>query len=269
MYEENTISPINKAKGDVFKILTVFLIIVSVFFVFKTIGEYKTNKYIGEGSTMSFTGEGEVFSVADVVTFSFSVSEEAKTPVEAQKMATEKGNTAINFLKENGIAEKDIKTINYSLNPKYEWRRNSNCLYIECPRDNRVLVGYEVNQSISVKVRETEKAGEILAGIGDTGVSNISGLNFEIDDEDSLKREARKLAIEDAKSKAEQLAQDLDVKLVRIVSFNESGAYPYYSKAVMMEDSMAGYGIGGGMAPEIPMGENKISSNVTITYEIR
>lgn len=264
----------NKNITDALKLLTVFLIIMSVFMVFKTIGAYKENKYIGEdiiGRTMYFTGEGEVFAVADIATFSFSAIGEGKTPIEAQNMSAEKVNQAIDYLKENGIEEKDIKTTDYNLNPRYEWKNNSDisCYGIGCPPvdQSRVLVGYEVTQTISVKVRETSKAGEYLAGIGGFGLDNISSINFSIDDEEKLQREARKLAIEDAKNKAEELSKDLGVKLVRIVNFSESGAYPYLTKATA-------YGIGGGamedsIVPQIPIGENKIVSSVTITYEIK
>ena len=106
-----------------------------------------------------------------------------------------------------------------------------------------------------------------MQGLGTIGVTNLSGPNFAIDDEDALKAEARKLAIDEAKSKAKILAKDLDVSLVKIVDFSESGNYPmmYSNKLSMMED-------GAYSAPasaQLPKGENTISSDVTITYEIR
>ena len=82
-----------------------------------------------------------------------------------------------------------------------------------------------------------------------------------------FKAEARKEAIVNAQSKAETLAKDLGVTLVRITSFSESGNYPgpiYYAK------STEAFGMGGdNSAPEVPSGENRIVSNVTLTYEIR
>ena len=261
-------------KRNVVKIFSLLLIVTSVFMIFKTVGVYQENKFIGQGgvgNTMTFSGEGEVFVVPDIASFSFSVVEEAKTPSEAQALATKKINETITFLKENNIEDKDIKTTNYNVYPRYEWqKRNIVCIAAPCisPETERVLVGYEVNQSVTVKVRDTEKAGTILAGIGGLDVNNISGLNFEIDDEDGLTREARKLAIEDAKSKAGELAKDLGVKLVRIVNFSESGDYPTYYKTSFAE--MDAVGMGGAIeAPQLPMGENKIISSISITYEIR
>ncbi len=118
-----------------------------------------------------------------------------------------------------------------------------------------------------IKIRNIADAGKVLSAIGTTGVSDISGLNFEVDDQDAKVREARKIAIDDAREQAKQLAKDLGVKLSDIVSFNESGNYPtpmYYAKDMAM-------GMGGAneSAPQLPTGESKITSNVTITYEIK
>lgn len=268
MENTNNIMDISKEKKNLFGMLTIFLLITTIFMVFKTITAYKESAFVGlEGqSTITFTGKGEVFAIADVATFNFSVVETSSTVAKAQEASAEKINAIMNYLKEQGIEEKDIKTANYNVYPKYEWRRTTVCEGGFCPDGKNVLVGYEASQTITVKVRDTEKSGTLLTGVGGLGASNISGLTFSIDDEEAVKREARKLAIEDAQNKAEQLAKDLDVKLVRIISFSESGDYPIYAY-----DKAMGMGIGGGEAvsPQVPVGENQIISNVSITYQIK
>jgi uncharacterized protein len=101
------------------------------------------------------------------------------------------------------------------------------------------------------------------------GANNVSGLSFTIDDEDALTAEAREQAINDAEEKAEELADQLGVSLVRIVGFNEGGGgYPVqYARAEMTMMALDEGAVGS--APSLPVGENKISSFVTITYEIR
>ncbi|AKM84050.1 TPA: hypothetical protein DCZ46_01835 [Candidatus Campbellbacteria bacterium] len=257
-----------KEKNDVFKVLTFFLLITTIFMVFKTITAYKESAFVGlEGqSTITFTGKGEVFAIADVATFNFSVVEISSTVAKAQEDSAKKINAIMGYLKEQGIEEKDIKTANYNVYPKYEWRRDTVCEGGFCSDGKNVLVGYEASQTITVKVRDTEKSGTLLTGVGELGASNISGLTFSVDDEEASKREARKLAIEDAQNKAKELAKDLDVKLVRIVSFNESGDFPVYAY-----DKEVSMGMGGAEAvpPQIPVGENQIISNVSITYQIK
>ena len=175
------------------------------------------------------------------------------------------GSAFKDFLEEQGIVKKDIKTESYNSYPKYDY--GSPCYGMYCPRATPKIIGYEVSENISVKVRDLTKAGEILGGITALGVSETSGPNFSIENEDKIKAEARQMAIDEAKTKAESLASDLGVRLVRIVNFSEDGYYPapmYARDSMMTLESKVGQA-----ALELPAGENKITSNVTITYEIR
>lgn len=256
----------------VVKVGAVALGMLALFLLVQTISAFKEFKFIGTGvpatNTISVSGRGEVFAVPDMGEFTVTVREEAETVAFAQEEATKKINAVIDYLKGAGVEEKDIKTVSYNVNPKYEWNQ-ATCREGYCPPGKQVLIGFEVWQSLSVKVRDTKKAGELLSGVGSKGASEVSGLSFTIDDEDALKKEAREQAIEEAEEKAEELAEALGVKLVRVVGFNEDyGGYP----------PPIAYGMGGDAmmvreakmaAPEIPVGENKIVSNVNVTYEIR
>lgn len=251
------------------------LAMLALFLLVSTLSEFKSLRFIGSGvnasNTISVSGEGTAFAVPDIATFSVSVRETAKDVATAQKAATKKNNDIIEYLTEAGVAEKDIQTTEYSVNPQYDYS-NTSCASGYCPPSNPKLVGYEVAQTLTIKVRETDKAGDVLSGVGSRGASNVSGLSFTIDDEDAVNAEAREKAIEDARTKASELAKQLHVKLVRIVGFSESGNYPYYAKMTLESSA---YGRGGAMdapavpAPQLPVGENKIVSNVTLTYEIR
>ena len=117
-----------------------------------------------------------------------------------------------------------------------------------------------------MKVRDTEKTGEVLQMLGDADVQNISGPNFIVDDDETVKAEARAEAIAEAKAKAEALADELGVSLGRVTGFWENSGpyYPMYEKT---------YGLGGdsmpAAVPTLPVGENEYSVSVSITYEIR
>lgn len=248
------------------------LSMLALFLLVGTLSTLKSYRYIGSGvtatNTISVSGSGEVFAVPDIASFSVNVSETAKDVTTAQTTATKKSNDIIAYLKTQGIAEKDVQTADYSVNPEYEYTQGL-CKTNYCEPGKQTLTGYRVSQTLSVKVRDTKKAGEVLAGVGSRGVSSVSGLSFTIDDQDKLEAEARDKAIKEADDKATVLARSLGVKIVRVVGFSENGNYPiYYAKESM---SMAADGRGGAMppSPEIPVGENKITSNVTVTYEIR
>ena len=260
---------------NLYRAALVFLVIISLFFVVKFLSELRSLETIGssDSNIITLSGHGEVQAVPDIANIYFSISKDAKTVKEAQEAVAKIEKSALDFLKENNVAEKDIKAENASFYPKYEYKYDAKimmpCNEYGCPPQggNSVIVGYTASESITVKIRNTDDAGTIMQGLGTLGVSQLNGPSFAIDDEDVLKAEARKKAIDDARNKAEVLAKDLGMKLGRIANFSESGNYPmpmYYGKATMSADS------GAESAPaQIPKGENTISSDVTITYEIR
>ena len=218
--------------------------------------------------SITVTGKGEVKAVPDIAQFSFSVLAEGSDAIKAQELSGTAINEIVAYLKESGIAEKDIKTENYSLAPKYKYEPAPCATFGYCPPGDQVVDGFEVSQTITVKVRATDKAGVILAGIGEKGATNISSLDFTIDDPDTLMAEARQLAINDARTQAKKLAADLGVRLGHLLSYSENQPnypVPFYGKA-MLEAVSADASFSG---PELPVGENKITSNVSLTFELR
>lgn len=220
----------------------------------------KEGKYTGQGlvnkNTISVSGEGKIFVKPDIGLVSISVVSESKKVAEAQQENAQKMNNIINFLKnELGILEKDLKTTNYAISPQYEY-----------PDGQRVFLGYEVRQTLEVKIRDLSKVGEVLEKAASKGANKISSLQFTVDNSEKPKSEARKLAIDNAGEKAKALSVQLGVKLGKIVNFNENlynpvpTPYPFLKEAV---------GLGGGeTAPQIETGENEINAYVNITYEI-
>ena len=264
--------------------INVFVILASLFMVAASVYVFKSTGFIGTSpstNTISVSGHGESFAVPNIATVSFSVEKTAKTVALAQSQATTAMNEALASLKKLGIAEKDIQTTSYDVYPKYDYT-STVCKYsagssmdavspnypstVTCPPSKQVLVGYTVSQSISVKIRAIEKAGDILGALGQTNVSNVSGLTFSVEDDTAITSEARNKAITEAKQQAETLAKQLGVRLVRITNFSDSnGSRPvYYAKDMLMNAST-----GGAAAPSIPVGQNRASSDVTITYEIQ
>jgi len=224
--------------------LTVFIIVLTLFFGIKFLSEFRSYGMMGSQNvnTISLTGHGEVQAVPDIATVYFTVESSKTTQKESSDEVNTKTKAILDFLKTSDVAEKDIKTDNYSSYPKYSNPTPCPLYYYEgmppCRTESKI-VGYTVSQSITVKVRKVDDASKIIDGINKIGVTNMSGPTLAIDNEDGLKAEARKKAIEDAKSKAQTLAGDLGVRLGRIASFSESGNYSpmMYKGATMMESS--------------------------------
>lgn len=230
----------------------------------------KENRYIGGGSgtlsTISVTGEGEVSAVSDIASLSLTLSKDGTTAKEAQNLLNEQVTKSLGYLKKENIEDKDIKSEYGGVNPKYSYETVA-CITYPCPERSQKIIGYTATQSIVVKIRDVDNANKVRTGLADLGISNISGPDFSIDDKDQLNSEARARAIEDARAKAKVLAKQLHVRLGDVVSFSEGGVgYPmmYAEKTMSAGDAMVSP-----PAPTLPKGENKITSNVTITYEIR
>ena len=248
------------------------LALLALFLLAATIYAIKSVRYIGSGvsasNTISVSGDGEVFAVPDTATFSVTIQERAKDVATAQTAATQKNNDVIAYLREAGVEEKDIQTVEYNVNPQYEYT-NGICTAGFCQPGTQKLVGFEVTQTLSVKVKDTDMAGELLSGVGSKGASSVSGLSFTIDDQDQLEADARDEAIADAKAKADELAASLGVSIVRVVGFSENAYQPYaYGRGGVAMDTMS-VKAESAPSPELPVGQNKITSNVNITYEIR
>ncbi len=162
--------------------------------------------------------------------------------------------------------KKDTKTLSYTVNPKYE-TQTIYCVTVPCPQGKTVVIGYEVTQTIQIKVRKVDIAGDVVGEIGAVNITEISGPEFTVDDMDKVNADAKEIAIKNAKEKAKATAKALGVDLGSIMQFSEDngGYYPMYYKT----DAVSS--MSGGATREsatLPQGESVIKSRVSITYSL-
>jgi uncharacterized protein YggE len=227
----------------------------------------------GQQNVITVSGEGKVSAVPDIATINFAVTEDATTAAAAQDAAAKKINAALAVLKDQKIDDKDVQTSSYNVYPRYS--NVSPCpaynSYGDVPpcypgNGEQKVIGYTASQDVTVKIRNVDSVGTIVTALGGTGISNINGPSFTVDNPDALQAEARDKAIADARTKANDLAKALGVRIVRVAQFSEGGGgypVPMYS--------MAGGAVAKDAAtvPSIPTGQNEIDVTVSITYEIR
>lgn len=253
--------------------LYALMIALTVFVGAKALAEIRAFNRADDAAarTITLQGTGEVFAIPDIATVTYTVTSQKETVAAAQADVTAKSDAAIAFLKKSGIEDRDIKTVNYVSYPRYESEPVRPCYGGGfCGTTQGKIIGYELSHTVSAKIRKTDTAGAVLQGLGDIGVTNISGPDFGIDEEESLLAEARGKAIADAKAKAKVLAKQLGVRLGDITSFSEGNTYPmYYAKDMAYGMGAAENASAPAPTPTIPAGENKIVSNVSVTYEIR
>lgn len=246
-------------------LLCLFMVVLIAYFFVSTQNKAKEGMYIGQEvsfkNTITVSDSAEVYAKPDLATTTATVVSEGKTVALALKDNTEKMNKITDFLKSQKVEEKDMKTTGFNIYPRYEY---------PSPSYKRIFMGYEVRQSLLIKIRDLEAVGKIIEGVTNAGTNEMTDLQFTIDKPEELKNQARQEAIQKAKAKAQALASQLGVSLIRVSGFSENanGVYPqpyYMDKAVM------GMGVGGAessIAPQIQTGENKIEVSVSITYEI-
>lgn len=234
------------------------LFIIFLSFVAKVVGDAKSYLFIGRApetpNTITIVGEGREIGVPDIATIDLGALSTSKKVSEAQADNTKKMNDLVARLQKAGIGKEDMKTTQYYINPRYD--------YID---GRSVLAGYDVQQTLKVKIGNLDNIGLVLAIAGEVGANQIGGLNITIDDPEPLRERARAKAVANARQKAEVLARSIGVQLSRIVAFSESSLDepPIYAKE--------SFGIGGGGAPtpSIQSGSLEITSTVTLSYEIQ
>lgn len=210
---------------------------------------------------MTINGEGFVMAKPDMASLSVGVIAQGKTAAEASEENTRRMATLFAALKELGIQDADIQTTNYYVGPRYALPDPAR------PGGESQIVGYDVTNTVTVKVRDLKKLGAAIdrfVGVAQ-GANSLSGLSFEFANPEPLMDEARKKAVGDAKRKAELYASAAGLTLGPIQAISEAGAYTPMPMFVRAEMSMAK------AAADVPIsqGENRVSANVSITWELR
>ncbi len=244
--------------------VVVVLATLAVFLVAETIsiGRGLTTPTRAPADTITVTGTGTVALPPDIAYLTFTVQNRAADVAAAQDATTKQANAAIAYVKQQGIADKDVTTLSYNITPQY---KTAMCpIGVYCPVSNEVA-GYQVSESVRVTVRDLSKVSLLLSGLGRQNVQNVSGPEFGLADPNEGTDAARAKAIDNAKAEAQTLAVQLGVGLGRIVSFNENTA-PYRVYSTM---GMGGSEAAAAPQPELPAGQNTYTANVSITYAIQ
>lgn len=164
------------------------------------------------------TGEGKVWASPDVVRLSLGIEAEAKSVAQAQKDAAEAMNRVIKALRDRGVADKDIQTQRFSIQPVRRWIEKEN---------REEIIAYRVTNIVVVKIRELEKTGSIIDAVAQAGgdLTRINDISFAVDDPTQFYNQAREKALQDAMDKARQIARVANIKLGKPIYISEGISY--------------------------------------------
>ena len=210
------------------------------------------------------SGTGEVTVSPDVATLRLGVEAQETTVAEAQTQASEAMARIKAALADSGVAENDIQTEYFNIRQRTRWDE---------PTGEEIVTGYRVTNTITAKVRDIDEVGAIIDSVVVAGgdLIRVDDISFSVDDPSVYYGEAREKAMDDARTKAEQLAELAGVSLGQPTYISEGAVSPiyqsvYYEYAAGM--SSAPMPAPAPVEPSISPGELKISLSVQVAYGI-
>jgi len=203
------------------------------------------------------SGLGEITVVPDLATLRLGISSQDDSVAKAQAEASKAMNQVIAVLKGHGIAEKDIQTQYFSISQRTKWDPDT---YQE------IVIGYEVSNIVSVKIRNIDKVGAIIDAAADAGgnLTRVQGVSFSVEKPSSYYKELREKAMADAQAKAEQIAEFYGITLGKPTHISEESNPTPPIWDVYYRSEAAGE-----IAPTpISAGETELSLSIYVTYAI-
>lgn len=211
-------------------------------------------------ATIMVSGEGEATIAPDMAILSLAVVREAETAEEALRANSQAMADVLADLKGQGIADKDLQTSNFSVQPRYEQKKSSTGDY-QAPE----IVGYTVTNGLTVRVRDLSALGSVIDRAVKLGVNQGGDIVFTNDDPAAAIAEARREAVAEAMEKARMLTEAAGVTLGRVIEISENFARPMPQptyRAMAMSKDMAME------AAPIASGENRYTVTVNMTYAL-
>lgn len=205
---------------------------------------------------LSVDGRGTGTVTPDMARLSIGINSFARDAAKAQNDNARIANEIQNALRNLGIEEKDMKTVNYSFYPTYQTDQNH----------RNEINGYKADNTLSVTVRNIDLTGKVIDAALSSGANKINDLEFTVADKQSVKKEALQNAIRDARGKAEIIAQGLGKRIVGIQNVSEStdeleGRRFYSFAKIAAADNASG-------STPVQPGDLKATANVHIDYII-
>lgn len=206
--------------------------------------------------TMSLNGRGEVRLAPDMAIVNIGTMSTAATAREAHDANTKAMAAIFAALTAAQIDKRDIQTSNFNVNPRYDYGPSGT----QPPK----VLGYDVSNGVTVTVHKLDNLGAVLDSVVSSGANQINGITFQVAEPDAAMDEARKLAVADARRKANVYAGAANTTLGDMLSISEGGGYqppiPMFKSARTEA-----------MSADVPIaqGEQVIAIDVNITWEIK
>lgn len=205
---------------------------------------------------ISVRGTGIVSAKPDMLNLQLGVQEQNESLDKAQTDAATKIDGVMNQLKAAGVDEKDISTAQYNVEPVMNYRENQ----------PPTVTGYRVTNILNIKLRDLSKAGKLIDDLVKSGANSIYGLSFGFSDPTALMKQAREQAVNDAKTRASELATLSGVTLGTPIMIDEGFAnVPVPIMNAMPEQAQRDAGLATAIVP----GQQEVRVEVSVVYGIK
>ena len=213
---------------------------------------------LGGNTGIHVTGAGTASATPDIAVLSLGVEGQARTVAEANGIAADAIAAVLAVLRGSGVADDDMKTQQFSIQPQYSFNRETGV---------QTLTGYRVTNSLVVTLRDLDSVGSIIDAVAAAGgdATRINSISFRVEDGVALEAEARRLALADAVAKADLFAEATGVSRGKLVFITEQSFQQFArTEAVSLDAAIAG-----APAPtEILAGEFDVRVNVQAVFAI-
>lgn len=203
--------------------------------------------------TVNVNGTGSVTVSPDIAYITIGVHTEASDVTEALASNTQQSQTVSDALGKLGVEAKDIQTTAFNVYPQQQYG----------PAGEMLDIKYVVDNSVYVTVRDLTKMGEILSTVVQSGANNISGIQFDVADRSKALSEARKKAVDDAYTQADEMSTAAGAKLGKIQNLSVNS----YSSPITPISLKSDAAYSGGSVP-VSAGQLMLTVNVNATYEL-
>ncbi len=205
--------------------------------------------------TITVIGQGEAHGRPDQAQAEIGVETFAKTVARAIRENETITQRVLEALETAGIAAEDIQTANYSLWAEQEYDESG-------PAG---VAGYWVTNQLSLTVHDLDQLGTILAEATDAGANRVYNVSFNVEDPKALEEEARSEAMQNAREKAEELAELSGLEVSGIQSISEVIGYSVLPKA---RDGGMGAGAAEALAPSFYPGQLSYPVQIQVTFTV-
>lgn len=202
---------------------------------------------------INVTGEGKIKTAPDQVTILATVENKGTNAKEVKKLNDQQMETVLKFVKSMNLAPADYRTKRVSLNPQYDYEKKKHT--------------YNATQTIEILLRDLSKYDELMEGLVDNGINRIDNVTFQSSKLAVYQSDARKLAMKDAKMKAEEYVSVVGQKVGAAITITDN-TQTYYPQPVYAMKSMAMEGDSAAPRQTLAAGEIEITANVNVSFKL-